>query len=192
MTKKPHSLPHGQGSPRKGSSREGTWGASAQFGPWVTSLKPLGALPWERSSAPSRTRPSTGPAASTRRPASPSNTTRARTSRSMRGSAISTPMRRLRRSAPRMRAATTGGLAPIARTRLIYIPALSNCATVTIDREKHNKERGWSGGLSTVTERTGKAASPPPIGSSRRSRKASTCHTRTLRARFRPAAVLCS
>ena len=39
------------------------------------------------------------------------------------------------------------------KTRLIYIPALSNCATVTIDREKHNKERGWSGGLSTVTER---------------------------------------
>jgi len=24
----------------------------------------------------------------------------------------------------------------------MYIPALSNCSTITIDREKHNKERG--------------------------------------------------
>src|SRR5437660_2533145 len=39
------------------------------------------------------------------------------------------------------------------KTRLIYIPALSNCATVTIDREKHNKERGWQGGVSTITDR---------------------------------------
>jgi alcohol dehydrogenase (cytochrome c) len=39
------------------------------------------------------------------------------------------------------------------KTRLLYIPALSNCATITIDREKHNKERGWNGGLSTVTDR---------------------------------------
>jgi alcohol dehydrogenase (cytochrome c) len=39
------------------------------------------------------------------------------------------------------------------KTRLLYIPALSNCATITIDQEKHNKERGWSGGLSTVTDR---------------------------------------
>src|SRR5437667_4438932 len=39
------------------------------------------------------------------------------------------------------------------KTGLIYIPALSNCATITIDREKHNKERGWNGGVSSVTER---------------------------------------
>jgi alcohol dehydrogenase (cytochrome c) len=39
------------------------------------------------------------------------------------------------------------------KTRLIYIPALSNCASVTIDRERHNKERGWQGGVSTITDR---------------------------------------
>jgi alcohol dehydrogenase (cytochrome c) len=32
------------------------------------------------------------------------------------------------------------------RTGLLYIPALSNCSTITIDREKHNKEKGWFGG----------------------------------------------
>jgi alcohol dehydrogenase (cytochrome c) len=39
------------------------------------------------------------------------------------------------------------------RTRLLYIPALSNCVTITIDREKHNKERGWNGGLGTTLDR---------------------------------------
>src|SRR6516165_5380891 len=38
------------------------------------------------------------------------------------------------------------------KTKLLYIPALSNCITITIDREKHNKERGWNGGASTITE----------------------------------------
>jgi len=40
-----------------------------------------------------------------------------------------------------------------ARTRLLYIPALSNCSTITIDREKHNKERGWNGGQAQTSER---------------------------------------
>jgi alcohol dehydrogenase (cytochrome c) len=40
-----------------------------------------------------------------------------------------------------------------AKTGLLYIPSLSNCATVTIDREKHNKERGWNGGAATAPER---------------------------------------
>jgi alcohol dehydrogenase (cytochrome c) len=39
------------------------------------------------------------------------------------------------------------------KTKLLYIPALSNCVTVTIDREKHNKERGWNGGLSQTADR---------------------------------------
>jgi alcohol dehydrogenase (cytochrome c) len=39
------------------------------------------------------------------------------------------------------------------KTKLLYIPALSTCVTVTIDREKHTKERGWNGGLSQTTER---------------------------------------
>ena len=30
---------------------------------------------------------------------------------------------------------------------------MSNCITVSIDREKHNKERGWNGGLSQTDER---------------------------------------
>jgi alcohol dehydrogenase (cytochrome c) len=40
-----------------------------------------------------------------------------------------------------------------AKTKLIYIPALTTCVTVTVDREKHTKERGWNGGLSQTTER---------------------------------------
>jgi len=39
------------------------------------------------------------------------------------------------------------------RTRLMYIPSISNCSTVTIDREKHNRERGWNGGDQKTTER---------------------------------------
>jgi alcohol dehydrogenase (cytochrome c) len=39
------------------------------------------------------------------------------------------------------------------KTKLLYIPALSNCVTVTIDREKHTKERGWNGGLSQTADR---------------------------------------
>jgi alcohol dehydrogenase (cytochrome c) len=39
------------------------------------------------------------------------------------------------------------------KTKLLYIPALSNCVTVTIDREKHSKEKGWNGGLSSTNER---------------------------------------
>jgi len=32
------------------------------------------------------------------------------------------------------------------RTKLIYIPSLSNCEEITIDTEKHSKEKGWNGG----------------------------------------------
>src|SRR6202043_2021783 len=39
------------------------------------------------------------------------------------------------------------------KTKLLYIPALSNCSTITIDREKHTKERGWNGGLASTAER---------------------------------------
>src|SRR5204862_8158768 len=39
------------------------------------------------------------------------------------------------------------------RTKLIYIPALTACVTITIDRAKHNKELGWNGGLSQTPDR---------------------------------------
>jgi alcohol dehydrogenase (cytochrome c) len=39
------------------------------------------------------------------------------------------------------------------RTKLLYIPAISNCVDITIDREKHNKERGWNGGLVQTADR---------------------------------------
>ena len=39
------------------------------------------------------------------------------------------------------------------RTKLIYIPALTACVNVAIDREKHNNDKGWNGGLSTTDER---------------------------------------
>jgi alcohol dehydrogenase (cytochrome c) len=38
-------------------------------------------------------------------------------------------------------------------TKLIYIPSMSGCMTVTVDREKHNAQRGWQGGEWTSTER---------------------------------------
>jgi alcohol dehydrogenase (cytochrome c) len=38
-------------------------------------------------------------------------------------------------------------------TRLIYIPAMTACVAVAIDREKHNAQRGWNGGLFTTDER---------------------------------------
>jgi alcohol dehydrogenase (cytochrome c) len=40
-----------------------------------------------------------------------------------------------------------------ARTKLLYIPSVSNCSTITIDREKHNTERGWNGGNAPTSER---------------------------------------
>jgi alcohol dehydrogenase (cytochrome c) len=40
-----------------------------------------------------------------------------------------------------------------ARTKLLYIPSVSNCSTITIDREKHNRERGWNGGQAQTSER---------------------------------------
>jgi alcohol dehydrogenase (cytochrome c) len=38
-------------------------------------------------------------------------------------------------------------------TKLIYIPAMTACVAVTIDREKHNAQRGWNGGLFNTDER---------------------------------------
>jgi alcohol dehydrogenase (cytochrome c) len=38
-------------------------------------------------------------------------------------------------------------------TRLLYIPALTACVNISIDREKHNAQRGWNGGLSQTDER---------------------------------------
>jgi alcohol dehydrogenase (cytochrome c) len=57
------------------------------------------------------------------------------------------------------------------KTGLIYIPALSNCSTITIDREKHTKEKGWNGGLATTTERweTDLKAVDPLTGETRKS-----------------------
>jgi alcohol dehydrogenase (cytochrome c) len=39
------------------------------------------------------------------------------------------------------------------KTKLLYIPAVTACVSVAIDRERHNKERGWNGGLSRTDER---------------------------------------
>jgi alcohol dehydrogenase (cytochrome c) len=39
------------------------------------------------------------------------------------------------------------------KTKLLYIPAVTACVSVAIDREKHNKEKGWNGGLSRTDER---------------------------------------
>jgi alcohol dehydrogenase (cytochrome c) len=39
------------------------------------------------------------------------------------------------------------------KTKLLYIPAVTACVSVAIDREKHSKEKGWNGGLSQTDER---------------------------------------
>jgi alcohol dehydrogenase (cytochrome c) len=38
-------------------------------------------------------------------------------------------------------------------TKLLYIPALTGCVNVEIDRAKHNAERGWNGGNVSTNER---------------------------------------
>ena len=39
------------------------------------------------------------------------------------------------------------------KTKLVYIPTLSNCEDVSIDTAKHSKERGWNGGDFKTAER---------------------------------------
>jgi alcohol dehydrogenase (cytochrome c) len=39
------------------------------------------------------------------------------------------------------------------KTKLLYIPAMTACMAVAVDREKHTKERGWNGGAYTTDER---------------------------------------
>jgi alcohol dehydrogenase (cytochrome c) len=39
------------------------------------------------------------------------------------------------------------------RTKLLYVPAMTACMTVAVDREKHTKEKGWNGGSYTTDER---------------------------------------
>jgi alcohol dehydrogenase (cytochrome c) len=39
------------------------------------------------------------------------------------------------------------------KTRLIYIPALTNCEDISLDATKHSTERGWNGGAFKTSER---------------------------------------
>jgi len=39
------------------------------------------------------------------------------------------------------------------RTKLLYIPAMTGCVNIAIDREKHNAQRGWNGGNFATDER---------------------------------------
>jgi alcohol dehydrogenase (cytochrome c) len=39
------------------------------------------------------------------------------------------------------------------KTKLLYIPAMTACMAVAVDRQKHTKERGWNGGSYTTDER---------------------------------------
>jgi alcohol dehydrogenase (cytochrome c) len=39
------------------------------------------------------------------------------------------------------------------KTKLVYVPALSNCEDITIDTTKHSKATGWNGGSFKITER---------------------------------------
>ena len=39
------------------------------------------------------------------------------------------------------------------QTKLLYIPAMTGCNNIAIDREKHNAQRGWNGGNFATDER---------------------------------------
>ena len=39
------------------------------------------------------------------------------------------------------------------KTKLLYIPTLSNCEDISINTAKHSKEKGWNGGSFKTTER---------------------------------------
>jgi alcohol dehydrogenase (cytochrome c) len=39
------------------------------------------------------------------------------------------------------------------QTKLLYIPAMTGCVNIAIDREKHNAQRGWNGGNFATDER---------------------------------------
>jgi alcohol dehydrogenase (cytochrome c) len=39
------------------------------------------------------------------------------------------------------------------KTKLVYIPTLTNCEDVSIDTTKHSKDKGWNGGAFTTDER---------------------------------------
>jgi alcohol dehydrogenase (cytochrome c) len=39
------------------------------------------------------------------------------------------------------------------RTKLVYIPALSNCEDISLDTTRHSAERGWNGGAFKTAER---------------------------------------
>src|SRR5215469_9256122 len=39
------------------------------------------------------------------------------------------------------------------RTKLVYIPTLSNCEDISLDTTKHSKERGWNGGAFKTADR---------------------------------------
>jgi hypothetical protein len=77
----------------------------------------------------------------------------AKDTRPMAASATSIRMRRRNRLVRHRGAGITIGRVRTARILSCYIPALSNCATITIDREKHTKERGWNGGNVNAPER---------------------------------------
>ena len=47
----------------------------------------------------------------------------------------------------------TSPLSGSPKTKLIYIPALTGCNNVEVDRTKHNAERGWNGGNATSVGR---------------------------------------
>ena len=97
---------------------------------------------------------STGPRASTRRPASRSTTIPSKDIQTYAGVANLNPSVPPKKVCPTQAGGNNywpSSYSP--QTRLLYIPAMTGCVNIAIDREKHNAERGWNGGLSTTDER---------------------------------------
>jgi alcohol dehydrogenase (cytochrome c) len=77
------------------------------------------------------------------------------------------------------------------RTKLIYIPAMTGCMNVEIDRAKHNAERGRNGGNATSGERfESNLTAVDPV--TQEIKKSVHLRYPNFRARFRPVAASCS
>ncbi len=102
---------------------------------------------------------STGPRASTRRPAGRSITIRRRTCSPIPASPIHADG--VRKVCPIILGGNNfwpSSYNP--RTKLLYIPALYGCHDVKLDSEMHSKAKGWNGGTFSTTERLESNSSP--------------------------------
>ena len=138
-------------------------------------------------------RTSTGPRASTRRPASRSNTIPQADMQVYSGAATPVPGSLTKKMCP----SPSGGnnywpSAYSQKTKLLYMPALTPCVHAHAEFRAQQQEGRLEGRRATSRTSATRPTSSPPTRSPARSRSASTCPTRTTAARSRPRAASCS